>query len=117
MLRCQLCRAREEAKVEPYSEIYEEEPTPFDEMYKEASVFGSEVCSHSLVDPGLAGLAPLVPNSHDDMLVWIRGSGKLAAGPAGIRQVRVQGHVAPRCNAARPQLLGATAAYSSWPGR
>ena len=38
-----LCRAREEAKVEPYSEIYEEEPTPFDEMYKEASVFGSEV--------------------------------------------------------------------------
>ena len=38
-----LCRAREEAKIEPYSEIYEEEPTPFDEMYKEASVFGSEV--------------------------------------------------------------------------
>ena len=45
-----LYRAREEAKVEPYSEIYEEEPTPFDEMYKEASVFGSEVspcCSRS----------------------------------------------------------------------
>ena len=30
--------------VKPYSEHYEEESTPFDEMYREASVFGGEVC-------------------------------------------------------------------------